>query len=541
MSLYSAMYSGIAGLSAQSRSLGVISSNIANVNTVGYKADRTLFSSLVTGDWRGTSVGASGVRANPSQLVQQQGLLQASASSTDLAIDGDGFFVVNTQALNGRPAGEPLFTRAGAFTLDADKNLVNTAGYYLTGWKLDFDGRYVNGAGQPIVPDPTSVSDLQIVNLAGIDYTAQATANIGLTANLPANAKVGDVYNSSVQVYDAVGIAHQAGFQWLKIDDVGLTGRLDPAMPPVAVTQRVTDSAGNGHDLLLTFTSTGPDSWSATVSSPDGAVTGGPLTLAFDPVTGSLTSPAANEITVDWTDGGTKDSTITLNLSGLSQAAGAGSSVAATLNPGGAATWKLTINAGNAGEVGDGESTYVTFNPDGTLAGPATHSFAVDWNDAATMAGDSLITVAFGRPGEPHGLTSFGDQFVIGPAEQDGAAYGAFSGVRVDPDGTVHALFDNGRSRAVYKVPLARFSNANALAERSGNAYQQTQASGGFFLNAPGVGGAGALSSYALEASTVDLATEFTNMITTQRAYSANATIITTADEMLEELTRIKR
>src|SRR5690606_846992 len=117
MSLYSAMYSGVSGLNAQSSSLGIISQNIANVNTVGYKGNRAEFSSLVTGHWNGGIDAADdGVRATADSLIRQQGLLQATDSNTDHGISGQGFCVVNPARNGTQPTGDDLFSRAGAFT-----------------------------------------------------------------------------------------------------------------------------------------------------------------------------------------------------------------------------------------------------------------------------------------------------------------------------------------------------------------------------------------------------------------------------------------
>src|SRR5690606_29390053 len=201
MSLYSAMYSGVSGLSAQSSSLGIISQNIANVNTVGYKGNRAEFSSLVTGHWNGgIDAAAGGVRATAGSLIRQQGLLQATDSNTDLGISGQGFFVVNSAVNGTQPTGEYLFTRAGAFTLDANRNLVNTAGYYLTGWETDAAGNYVGAGGAPLTPNQTSVANLKPINLGGIQFAAQPSSSVSLSANLPANATVGASYDTPVEI-----------------------------------------------------------------------------------------------------------------------------------------------------------------------------------------------------------------------------------------------------------------------------------------------------------------------------------------------------
>ena len=119
--------------------------------------------------------------------------------------------------------------------------------------------------------------------------------------------------------------------------------------------------------------------------------------------------------------------------------------------------------------------------------------------------------------------------------------FGNYTGINISEDGIVTALFDNGQRLDIYQMPLGMFRNPNGLEGRTGNVYLETNVSGNFQLNLAGNGGAGDIAPAALEASTVDLAEEFTKMIITQRAYSANTKVITTADDMLEELIRVKR
>lgn len=119
--------------------------------------------------------------------------------------------------------------------------------------------------------------------------------------------------------------------------------------------------------------------------------------------------------------------------------------------------------------------------------------------------------------------------------------FGDLNGVGLDDQGNLVASFTNGENRRIYKLPVATFPNPTALAARTGNVYSQTESSGEFNLQLAGVGGAGKITPSALESANVDLAEEFTRMIITQRAYSANAKVITTTDEMLDELMRLGR
>ncbi len=188
----------------------------------------------------------------------------------------------------------------------------------------------------------------------------------------------------------------------------------------------------------------------------------------------------------------------------------------------------------------------VSFNADGTPKAINTDKIALEWaNGASDMTGNyyesSQINLYIGDTGTASGLTQLAGKFTTNFVTQDGAKYGSYTGVSISEDGIVTAIFDNGETRAIAQIPLATFVDANALEALTGNAYIETTSSGNATLRTAGEGGAGVISANALEDSTVDIAEEFTDMITTQRAYSAASKIITTADSMLEELLTIKR
>jgi flagellar hook protein FlgE len=189
----------------------------------------------------------------------------------------------------------------------------------------------------------------------------------------------------------------------------------------------------------------------------------------------------------------------------------------------------------------------LTFNPDGSLANvgsgsPATGSFTltIPWNTANSGLVSQSVTVSMGTVGKTDGTTQFDTDSVMTNSNVDGAVFGQVTGVKIDPDGTVNANYSNGLSEAVFKIPLVTFANSDGLSSVSGNAFAQTAQSGTPMLNAAGTGGSGDIASNSLEGSTVDLATEFTNMITTQRAYSASARVVTTASQMLDTLMQLQ-
>jgi flagellar hook protein FlgE len=176
----------------------------------------------------------------------------------------------------------------------------------------------------------------------------------------------------------------------------------------------------------------------------------------------------------------------------------------------------------------------VTANAEGQLVGV----LPVDWTNGAD---NSSINIDFGGEDSSSGFAQFAADFNVQSLSRDGAEVGLRTGVRIDNEGFVVAAFSNGATQKLWKIPVATFSNPNELQTRNGSAYGQTTASGEFTLREANKGGAGRIESLSLEGSNVDLSEEFTQMITTQRAYSASARIITTADEMLDELLRVKR
>ena len=160
---------------------------------------------------------------------------------------------------------------------------------------------------------------------------------------------------------------------------------------------------------------------------------------------------------------------------------------------------------------------------------------------AATGIDAQSITLDFGSPNAPGGFTQYDSPSTLGSTNVNGSAFGNFSSVDVDDDGFVFAKFTNGIVRKIYQIPVATFVNPDGLEAQSGGTFTVTPESGAYTLTAPGIGTAGNIASSTLESSNVDLATEFTSLITTQRAYSASSKIITTADEMLDEAIRMKR
>lgn len=428
MSIFAAMATGVSGLAGQSKKFQVISDNIANLSTNGYKATRMDFLSLVTETISQNDYTSGAVIGKPKRDPSVQGPITPTGKPTDMAISGNGFFAVKESP----DATEMVFTRAGSFQVDPLGYLRNSAGRYLMGFPADADGM-VSGATE---------SDLRPVNVSGVTAAASPTSEISITANLPADPVV--AANGADREAPATGA----------VDD----GFTTPA--------NIYDSLGNAHriDLIWRKSATG---WTLTGENPK--------------------------------LGGVQSGTITGDL--------------ATGVP-------------------------ITFDGNGmpVFTDPAARrvSFSVNWADNLSMATTSDLQLEIG------GMTQLGNNFEIAQIRSDGSGVGRLSSIEISEGGMLMMSFTNGLQRPAFMVPLATFTSPSNLGETSGNCYKATVFSGTFTLSRPDAGGAGTVVASSLEGSNVDLAAQMTDMIVAQNAYSANVKSITTADEMLRELNRLK-
>jgi len=199
------------------------------------------------------------------------------------------------------------------------------------------------------------------------------------------------------------------------------------------------------------------------------------------------------------------------------------------------------ISSGVVNFTADGQLDLANTDLFGALGDEPTLNLGASGGAATTRWADGLGIGASAIDLDWSKVTQYASQSTLNAANSDGANVGNVIGVEVSEDGIVSAIFDNSEVRQIAKIGIATFANPDGLAAVSGNAYRATIPSGEFVIKQPGVGGAGEIAPGTLEASTVDLSAEFTGLITTQKAYSASSKIITTADQMLEELINIKR
>jgi flagellar hook protein FlgE len=481
MSISSAMLAGVTGLVSNSSALAAISDNIANSNTVGYKRVGVDFTSLVNAGATG-EYAAGGVSTATQHFITQQGSLQATSSATDLAISGNGFFVTSGKAA-GLTASDPrYFTRAGAFTIDQSGYLKNAAGLYLQGWLAD--------SGGVITPDSANLTSLQPINILQVAATAQPTTSGTIDANVNADQAISSAaQNAGAGTVAAPGYNPDVNPATAPATEVSMTEYAnDPTTgvkPDFSITVPVSDSKGGSRNLVVDFLkSSTANQWYAEVRADP------PSTVETDP---NLPQGLIESGIVAFKPDGTLDTAATTLSTSLSLGP---SSAAAPVAGAGESAAKWATNLGISGQ-----------------------SISLDISKISQLSAPSSVA----------GVTT------------NGTASGGIAGVSIDNQGKVTAVFDNGTTRTLAQVAIATFPNPDGLQSVDGDAYQETLSSGALTLKTAGSAGAGAITPSSLEASTVDLSSEFTGLITTQQAYSAASKIISTADQMIQVLLGLKQ
>ncbi|RXT28389.1 flagellar hook protein FlgE [Rhizobium leguminosarum] len=435
MSIFGSMKTAVSGMNAQANRLSTVADNIANVNTTGYKAVSTSFSSLVLPS-SGGNYNSGGVQTSVRQAVSDQGDISYTTSSTDLAISGDGFFIVQG------PDGTPVLTRAGDFTKDDEGNLVNAAGFMLMGYSYD------SGAPAVVV---NGFDGLVPVNVNQDGLTAIASTSGVFKGNLDSNAKVAPVAPAT-----------------LPSDNLATTTTDTKKVSMVAY-----DRLGNKVMYDFYFTK------QSVVTPP--------------PATGT------------------------------------------------AATWQVSIYRNADAAVGG--TTSFPYAPGGAAAAVGTGTLTFD-RDGKMLTGGA-VNIADTVTGQTiamdfSGFTQLGAAF-SGTGTPNGQAATPVKDVTIDGDGIVYAKYEDGSTKPLYRIPLANVASPDKLTLMSGNVYSANGQSGVTVTGFPQTNGLGTIKAGALEGSNVDLAGELTEMIESQRSYTANSKVFQTGSDIMDVLVNLKR
>jgi len=590
------LFAGVTGLQSHQIAMDVESNNIANVNTIGYKYSRANFSDLLAqtnqiatapqGELGGKNAVQIGLGASVTSVtrIHSQGSIQNTDKNTDVAIQGDGFFIVSSDGGN-----TYKYSRSGDFKFDASGNFVDNNGFIVQGWVRDEDTGLVDSTAPianiqipPGLTTPANASTQVVVkaNLSSSGTVEQysPTYILDTTAGLGAGEKTEDMgvmFNASGEAFQlAPASAVPAGGQGITVSFNGGTTsrefRYTSGTPVPGITGGVyyfqsTEDLRAGLQTLATATSAGA---TITVNDQGKFIVANPAGAALD-------------ITVDGiTDALTVDNTrFTQNFATMAGALPIGSSVkqsqainAATHSASidiydslgskhtvkmdfrkqsvnttnGVTEWGYTITVPQPASIGGVapnqnvlEGGIIQFGSNGQLAGYNLPSIDFSPNNGA--APNQAVNLDFGSIGAFDGITSFDNDSATSGISQDGFPGGDLVGIRIDQSGTLVGSFSNGRSFGLAQIGMAKFSNNEGLVSDGGNVYLQSANSGDPIIGTAATAGRGFMQSSALEASNVDLSKSLTNLIIIQRGYQANGKTITTSDTLLETLIGLKR
>ena len=419
MGLYGMMRTSVSGMAAQANRLSTVADNIANSSTAGYKRASTEFSSLVL-ESGGSAYESGSVETRVRVGISEQGTFKFTTSVTDLAVKGNGFFLVNNAS------DQTYLTRAGSFVKDGNGDLVNAAGYRLMGYSL------APGAPPPVA---NGTAGLEVVNIGALALQSDPSTAGNLFVNLPSNAAI----ETDLPSGNAGTAVYTAKTSLVTYDNLGNEMTLDVYM---------TKTNDNEWEVAV-YNQADADPTSQGFPYANGQLNA-PTTLVFDPTTGQLDSSSPTSLDIPIPNG----ATVTLDMSQSSQ-----------------------------------------------------------------LAAD----------------------YTVLDAAVNGNAPSEVERVEIDDDGTLYAVFENGARLATYRIPLANVASPDNLQPLAGNVFAASVDSGDVQVGFAGEGGFGTMVSAALEQSTVDLASELTAMIESERNYTANSKVFQTGSELMDVVVNLKR
>jgi flagellar hook protein FlgE len=426
MGILSSLYTGVSGITAQGEALAIYGDNIANASTVGFKVSRPEFQDVIAKSLKGLLGGnqiGRGTRLSAVNPIFSQGSIMQTESATDLAITGDGFFVLN--GVDGQS-----YTRNGAFHFDKEGKLINADNFHIMGFQADESGKITSKLGE-ISIDRTVID-------------AKKSSEVKLFMNLDLRAEKSMVF--------------------------------DPARPDqtsqFATGVTVYDTAGTAHVTTLYFNKTEDGVWTWRAMAKGEETTNGK--------TGEMVECARGRLFFD-TDGRLREQVID----------------------------RSSFNF-NKGALPD---QMIRFN----------------FGDDKAHGGTGLQVTQYGTGSENY------------KTMQDGYTAGTLAGMTFNDDGTLTAVYTNGENINIAQIALAKFENPEGLFKMGQNRFRESRLSGQGTLGGPSTGGRGRISSKTVEASTTDIANEFINLMQSQRNFQANSKVISTSDELLQEVLNMRR
>ena len=582
------LFSGISGLQSHQFAMDVESNNIANVNTVGYKYSRANFSDLLAqtkaiatapqgslGGKNAIQVGLGSTISSTTRIFSQ-GSVQNSDKNTDMAIQGDGFFIIS-------PDGGKTYkyTRDGNFQFDANGNFVDNNGFIAQGWLRD----KTTGKVDTTAP----ITNINIT--PGLTTPASPTTEVILKANLNSGPTVKS-FSSSYQI-DNVGNTTDSNGNTVSADNMGVLFNSNGEAFSLQVGQGVNISLDGGttthkytydSDATKVNTAAGGDKVFKTIAdlrtaieNEANAASAGATTtvdaqgkIAIDNSAGSanlnikisaVTGTGVTENTRFTTsmkalEADLPNTTGAVALSQAFNAATHSSSIDIFDSLGTKHTlrtafrkitpnsWSMTMTVPDPSTINtvapkNQQVGTIKFNNDGSISQYNPTNISFSGNNGSKD--NQIVQLAFGSPNKFDGMTSFDSQSATSGISQDGFTGGDLKKIRIDQSGTLIGSFSNGRSFGLAQVSMAKFTNNEGLSSNGGNTYEQSANSGSPIIGTAATAGRGKIQSSALEASNVDLSRALTQLIIIQRGFQANGKTITTSDQLLQTLIGLKQ
>jgi len=558
MALLNSLFSGVSGLQNLQSMMDVIGNNIANVDTIGFKSSRVTFSDTfnelvksgtsptdLTGGTNSFQVGL-GMKINSIDRNWNQGTFQTTGISTDLALQGPGMFILNSN-------GQNFYSRAGSFIFDANGKLVDPQNGAIV------QGKVANGLGQ--IPQGTAIQDIVVDK--NLKLPATKTSNVSWGGNLQSSSTT--IATNVVNMNDT------------------LAGNSPANGSTLDSTTSIVGKDGSKYTLDVKYTyASATTSWtpSYTVKDSSGATVATTPSPALSALTfntsGNCTSPSIQITSND----AQQNLSFNLDLSKitLSSSAATSTGIPPVVNQGASEvpvigsvsiydslgnphtlslqfdhsygntwSWKVSVPSTDGGTFNGATSGTITFDANGQIQTITQGGTTVPGNPPVPQvtfspsggAETEPINLNFGSGTSGITQTSLTSQ--VAALNQDGSASANLTNLNIDQYGNVVGVFSNGNSKTLAQLMVATFTNQNGLVSAGDNLYSVAANSGTPRIDAPGASSATTIQSGALEQSNVDLSQEFTQMIVSQRGFEANAKVVTTSDTLLQDITNLVR
>lgn len=536
MSLIKSLNAGVSGLKGFQTKMDTIGNNIANVDTTGFKSSRVSFSELMNENIGGAGGGESapslsnqvglGVRIASVDRDFSQGTIENTGKVTDLAIEGEGYFIVNDGA-------QDLMTRAGNFTFNKSGNLVDQSGNFVQGYNANESGNILGGGATDNVR---------------IDFenalAPQRTEEVKLGGNLDANTSIKQVVQAQSAFTDSNGDIATSG---IDINNLSQTTTNLAAGDTVDMDITLND----GTTTTVSYTYASGDTLGDMVNSLNGSIADGELSLVDGLLvlrsnqlgdssldinsvavsgSGSINFPGFQVTQEGETNTQTMSTTIYDDL-------GEEHSLLLDFTQTAENTWQYSAKFADGEVISSGSTGSVTFDEMGQIASGDKFNIKFDPGNGAKV---TSFDVKLGGA-EGTSFTQYAGANTAKVLNQDGYTQGTLVDVRINGAGRVQGVYDNGQNKDLAQIALGEVQNEDGLEMVGGGLFRPTSAAGEVFVDSAGNFSGSSISSGALEGSNVDLAQEFTEMITAQRAYQSSARVISTSDEMLTEAVNLKR